>query len=109
MNPIKSTTVIEKATGKPFTALYDRNRLGNWRMWVDGKFYSDKDFARLYRQRPVEDIDCKSFWDGLVTDDMLAALSREALIALLQFNDPNGEYSDSQSPLFGYEDFESIN
>ena len=41
--------VIEKLTGKEFTASYGANSKGNMRMWVDGKFYSDRQFAKKFQ------------------------------------------------------------
>lgn len=41
--------VIEKQSGKIFNADYAPNRLGNMRMWVSGKFYSDKQFNKLFQ------------------------------------------------------------
>jgi len=41
--------VIEKATGQEFTAQYGYTSTGNRRMWVEGKFYSDKQFAKKFK------------------------------------------------------------
>lgn len=40
--------VIEKSTGIVYYATYSRNRLGNLRMWVNGRFYSDREFDRKF-------------------------------------------------------------
>jgi hypothetical protein len=40
--------IIEKKTGKENTAVYGRNRRGNLRYNVDGKFLSDKEFNKHY-------------------------------------------------------------
>jgi len=41
--------VIDKKTGAIYIAAYAHNRLGNLRMWVNGKFYSDKDFQKTFK------------------------------------------------------------
>lgn len=38
-----------KKTGETVSVLYAKNRLGNMRMWVDGKFYADKVFDRKFQ------------------------------------------------------------
>jgi hypothetical protein len=48
-NPVKAIQVIEKKTGVVKTAIYAANRMGNLRMAVDGKFYSDKDFMSKFK------------------------------------------------------------
>jgi len=40
--------VINNTTGKISNAIYAHNKLGNLRMWVDGKFYSDKRFDKTF-------------------------------------------------------------
>lgn len=45
---MKSLKAKEKSTGKIVSVEYAHNRLGNKRMWVDGKFYSDKNFAKKF-------------------------------------------------------------
>lgn len=40
--------VICKKSGREYEAVYAANRLGNMRMWVEGKFYSDKKFDKLF-------------------------------------------------------------
>ena len=40
--------VIEKLTGKEFNASYGANSKGNMRIWVEGKFYSDRQFAKKF-------------------------------------------------------------
>jgi len=45
---MKYMKVINNTTGKISNATYAHNRLGNLRMWVDGKFYSDKKFDRTF-------------------------------------------------------------
>lgn len=42
--------VINNTTGKISNATYAHNRLGNLRMWVDGKFYDDKKFSKIFSQ-----------------------------------------------------------
>ena len=50
MNPVTSCVKIEvKATGEIKTAVYAHNRLGNKLMNVDGKFYTDKQFTKLFK------------------------------------------------------------
>lgn len=51
---IKSLKIEDKKTGKLHTAIYAHNRLGNLRMWVNGKFYSDKDFIRKFKNHGEE-------------------------------------------------------
>jgi hypothetical protein len=46
---MKAIKVQDKKTGEIFTCEYAHNRLGNKRMWVNGKFYSDRDFDRKFR------------------------------------------------------------
>lgn len=41
--------VENKKTGEKFTAQYAHNRLGNKRMWVNGKFYSDKEYDKTFK------------------------------------------------------------
>jgi len=45
---MKSTKVVDKKSGLTFNATYERNRLGNLRYFVNGKFCSDKQFDRKY-------------------------------------------------------------
>ena len=45
MNAMK---VINKTTGEISYATYGHNRLGNLRMWVEGRFYSDKNFDKMF-------------------------------------------------------------
>ena len=40
--------VKNKKTGEVFIATYDKNRLGNLQMWVNGKFYTDKKFNKVF-------------------------------------------------------------
>jgi hypothetical protein len=49
-----SPKVQDKKTGETFFAEYSYNRLGNKRMWVNGKFYSDRDFDRKFKFIPRE-------------------------------------------------------
>jgi hypothetical protein len=58
MDPHNRMKVIRKSDKKEFTVEYAHNRLGNKRMWVDGKFYSDKDFSKLFKikRQDVEEI-----------------------------------------------------
>jgi hypothetical protein len=42
------TYVIDKETGEKFAATYALNRYGNLRMFVNGKFHSDRDFDKKY-------------------------------------------------------------
>ncbi len=51
---IKSLKIEDKKTGELHTAIYAHNRLGNLRMWVNGKFYSDKDFIRKFKNHGEE-------------------------------------------------------
>jgi len=44
-----ATTIQVKATGEIKTAIYDRNRKGNMQFNVDGKFYNDKQFSKLFK------------------------------------------------------------
>lgn len=46
---MKFIKAIEIATGRTVSVQYAHNRLGNLRMWVDGKFYSDNDFAKKFK------------------------------------------------------------
>jgi hypothetical protein len=48
MNHLKTIKVIHKKTGKIVNATYAHNRLGNLRLWADGKFYSDKLFDKTF-------------------------------------------------------------
>jgi hypothetical protein len=43
-----TTTIVVKATGERKTAVYMANRRGNKQYNVDGKFYNDKAFSRLF-------------------------------------------------------------
>lgn len=45
---MKTLYVINKTTGERTTAQYAPNSRGNLRMWVNGKFYSDKQFNKLF-------------------------------------------------------------
>lgn len=47
---MQATIVRNKKTGVLKYANYGANRLGNMRMWVDGKFLSDKDFDKNWEQ-----------------------------------------------------------
>lgn len=38
-----------KLTNETKTAIYGTTPSGNKRMWVDGKFYSDKQFDKLFK------------------------------------------------------------
>lgn len=38
-----------KKTGEVVTVMYEPNRLGNMRIWVNGKFYSDKEFDKKFQ------------------------------------------------------------
>jgi len=40
--------VINNTTGEVTYATYGANRQGNLRMWVSGKFYSDKKFDKTF-------------------------------------------------------------
>ena len=42
--------VLEVTTGTIYNATYTHNRLGNLRMWVNGKFYSDEMFSKTFLQ-----------------------------------------------------------
>jgi hypothetical protein len=44
-----TTTVIVKATGEQKTAVYMANRQGNKQYNIDGKFYTDKAFSKLFK------------------------------------------------------------
>lgn len=47
--------VLNNKTGEITNATYANNRLGNLRMWVNGKFYDDKKFNKLFsRLDPTE-------------------------------------------------------
>ena len=46
---MKTLKAINKKTNEIVYVQYLPNRLGNYRMWIDGKFYSDKQFDRLYK------------------------------------------------------------
>jgi hypothetical protein len=46
---MKSVFVIEKTTGKQFVAVYALNSGGNLRFNVNGKFYTDKQFNKLFK------------------------------------------------------------
>ena len=48
--------VRDKQTNEITCASYAHNRLGNLRMWVNGKFYSDKDFGKRFVQIDKEPI-----------------------------------------------------
>jgi len=39
----------EKGTDRIVSVQYGANRLGNMRMWVEGKFYSDKEFGKKFK------------------------------------------------------------
>ena len=43
-----------KLTGEIKTAIYAAKPNGDKRMWVDGKFYSDKQFSKLFKVIPNE-------------------------------------------------------
>lgn len=45
---MKTMKVIERSTGNIYHAQYAPNSGGNMRLWVEGKFYSDKKFAELF-------------------------------------------------------------
>ena len=42
--------VINNTTGEIKYATYAANSSGNMRMWVDGKFYTDKQFNKTFSQ-----------------------------------------------------------
>lgn len=42
--------VLDVNSGIIYNATYAHNRLCNLRMWVNGKFYSDKSFSKNFRQ-----------------------------------------------------------
>lgn len=42
--------VIDIDTKQIFVAEYAANKKGNMRMWVNGKFYSDKQFGKKFKQ-----------------------------------------------------------
>jgi len=44
-----ATKIEVKATGEVITAIYDRNRKGNMQFNVNGKFYNDKKFSKLFK------------------------------------------------------------
>jgi hypothetical protein len=46
---MKFVKATEKKTGRVVSVQYGHNRLGNLRMWVEGKFYSDKLFGKLFK------------------------------------------------------------
>lgn len=47
---VTGVTKIEvKATGEVITAIYYRNRKGNMQFNVNGKFYNDKQFSKLFK------------------------------------------------------------
>jgi hypothetical protein len=46
---MKFIKVQNKKTLEIFTAEYAYNRLGNKRMWVNGKFYSDKEYDKTFK------------------------------------------------------------
>lgn len=48
-NPVKGFEVKDKA-GKIHLAIYTANRLGNMRMNVNGKFYTDKQFCKHFKK-----------------------------------------------------------
>lgn len=48
MDPHNRMKVIRKSDNVEFPVEYAHNRLGNKRIWVDGRFYSDKDFVRFF-------------------------------------------------------------
>lgn len=50
MTPIKGFYVKNKVTGEVKYAVYAANRLGNLRMAIDGKFYTDKEFEKLFKK-----------------------------------------------------------
>lgn len=45
---MKFTKAKNRNTGEIVSVQYAHNRLGNLRMWVEGKFYSDKLFDKNY-------------------------------------------------------------
>ena len=45
--------VINKITGEIFNAGYYCNSRGNMRMWVNGKFYTDKKFDQTFAQLDI--------------------------------------------------------
>lgn len=45
---MKTVYVIDKNSGESLIACYAANRLGNMRMNVRGKFYSDKEFNKKF-------------------------------------------------------------
>jgi len=42
--------VKDRISGQLFNAVYAANRLGNMRMWVDGRFYTDNEFDKKFIQ-----------------------------------------------------------
>jgi hypothetical protein len=46
--PVKGMKAIEISSGREVFAVYAANRLGNMRLNVEGKFYSDKQFSKLF-------------------------------------------------------------
>lgn len=49
LNNMKIVKAKQKSTDTILSVQYGANRLGNMRMWVEGKFYSDKEFNRKFK------------------------------------------------------------
>lgn len=45
---MKTTKVIDKKTGVIYVAIYCQNNKGNLRYWIEGKFYSDRNFDKKF-------------------------------------------------------------
>ena len=52
---MKTICVKEKSTGNFYYANYGPNRLGNLQLWVNGSFYSDKNFSKNFIMIPSEE------------------------------------------------------
>jgi len=48
MNTVKGVRAIERSSGKEIFAIYAANSSGNMRLNVNGKFYSDRQFSKLF-------------------------------------------------------------
>lgn len=44
-----NTKAKNKTTGDIVNVIYAANSRGNMRMWVDGKFYTDKQFDKTFK------------------------------------------------------------
>lgn len=51
---MRNTKAKNKSTGEIVSVLYAANSKGNMRMWVDGKFYTDKQFDKTFKLIPNE-------------------------------------------------------